>query len=76
MKIWIARDDKTSHNYYVLSRTKLRNIAAEGNIDWFPVTVCASVWHKCGGIHLKPGEGPVRIELSIKWKKVSEVGHT
>ena len=34
--------------------------------------VCAKGWHRAGGLRLKPGDGPVKVDLTVTCKRVKE----
>ena len=69
MTFWLARDE--DGRFYALSRTKLTRTPAgewaNGNDDY--VVVCATVWHRVGGLRLKPGEVPRRVKITVSVKE-------
>ena len=67
MKLWMARDAVEKGQLYIVSVKKPQELlrgawySARPSIDF-----CPAFWHRLGGPRLKPGAGPVRIEVDPK----------
>ena len=66
MKMWLARDgDKAAWYRVSTSKPELRGLFWG---HWFVPTL----WHRAGGLRLKPGEGPVRVDVHVVVKRIEK----
>ena len=66
MKLWMARDGGETGSY-LIDRVRFARHEIDG--CWQgddEIVVCPRIWHRLGGPRLKPGAGPVRIEVDPK----------
>lgn len=81
MKMWLARDrvDECAYYpcaYYSLSRQKpeLEGEAWYGEEPQWRAddshSFIPALWHRAGGLRLKPGEGPVRVDVQVVVKRI------
>ena len=70
MKMWLARDgDKAAWYRVSTSKPELRGLFWDGkHSHWFVPTL----WHRAGGLRLKPGEGPVRVDVRVVVKRIEK----
>ena len=63
MKMWLARDMDRS-TWYRVSTNKLKLVGqlweSTRSHGFMP-----TLWHRAGGLRLKPGEGPVRVDVRV-----------
>ena len=81
-RVWVARNnteywDKgarpAQEQDYVVGPSRPRRYNDGGGVYWDSEScrwMCSSAFHRASPLRLKPGEGPVRVELS--WKVVRD----
>jgi len=78
MRVWVARDSKGSNDdretYYVLGTSRPRKgMWNGGDGAWHgDIDVCPKMWEKAGGMKLKPGDEPIRVELTVSTKRIAK----
>lgn len=75
MKAWLARENWRCNgavDFYVLAYGK-KLVLSDGGTTWYAdnsLDICPRLWVRAGGMKLKPGKGPVRVEFSVACKAV------
>lgn len=80
MKMWLARDGGLDCLYvlttqfpkrirWVNPETKRQCTEFQGQNSYH---VCSKYWHRMGGLRLKPGDGPVHVEVTVRVRRVGK----
>ena len=66
---WVARDKYLDGYWYTISAERDKPYdCGDGRFSSADgLKLCAKLWHRAHGLHLKPGDAPVRIRIREGW---------